>query len=204
MTDERFFEHSLFQTREIFGPPPRRFGFWRYFFGIWIRIPPWLPITDKLFHFWLHQRRLVNEGDIVWGHLVQANTYLFTWGLNSLPGEVVFCTEPDRYVSPSELAAVARKAFRLKGTTNNSPGEQAIADHLTDELARVFGLPVPESLSPDFPCAVSTICFDRWQLPKGRIVRPFFPILVSRTEPKVAMVVPCRFWANDFRDIWRT
>ncbi|MBC8139122.1 MAG: hypothetical protein H8F28_24885 [Fibrella sp.] len=203
MSDEVYFEQVLQDAQTRFGDAPRRFGFWRYFFGVWMRVPAWLPITDGLFQIWLHQRRLINDGDVVWGCLVQANQAMFRWGLESLPGDVIYCSEPGRYVSPGELAAVAHRAYALKGEIAGSPGEQAVADHLANELERVFGLVVPRSLSPRFDCALSTLCFDRWHLPGMHLARSFFPLIVSRTDPKVVMVLPSCFWSDSFRKEWK-
>lgn len=198
-----FCRKAMNRCRENFGSAPRRFGFWEYFFGIWTSPPSWLSPEDGLSHYWKHQRRLLETGEIVWGQVVQANIVLLQSGSSDAPGDVIYCTDRQREILPSELKEIAARVGMLKKGQRDNPAEDFIGSHLANERTRLFGVVIPESISPELPCALSTIYFNRSHLPTSRLTLTFFPMVVREEEPRIATVLPLRYWPEELKLLWK-
>jgi hypothetical protein len=103
---------------------------------------------------------------------------------------------------PVHLIKVAKRLSSLKGTQPTHPELLRIADYLTDEMIRVFGLEVPRTLSPELPCKISTTYFVRKHLPKRRLCHPLIPMVVNPVAPFVALPLPSRYWPTSFIEWW--
>lgn len=193
----------LEECRRKFGPPPRNFSFWEWNGYLKAGKPIWCDTSDDLLQFFQGQRKLMEGGGVLWGHLIQANRLMFSPGMFSCPGEVVYCLDRGAPNVLPELSTVARDIGSLKGTRPSDPALNTIANYLTDERIRVFGLDVPEILSPDIRCAISTVFFTRKHLPDGVLRNPFFPIVVSPQRPRLAAVVPSRYWPQQLIGSWK-
>ena len=188
--------------RQKLGPVPRRFSLWARWTYLPVQKPLWCNGQEPLKYFFAGQKKLLEEGRVVWGHLIQANGLLFKPGPHNCPGEVVYCVDTRQHLGPEDLAPIASSLYALKGVRCPSSDLQVISDYLANERQRVFGLEVPAAISPSAPCAISTVFFDRQHLP-GRMLRStYFPILISPSRPRIAMVVPSRFWPEAMRVIW--
>jgi hypothetical protein len=198
----------LRQCRSNFCEPPRQFGWWEMNTYLKISKPGWVKEDyfgeDKLLLFFSGQKQLLTQGMIVWGHLIQANQVLYDRGFRNAPGEVVYCRQRNVYPDIDELAEVSDRIAALKNTLPKDPELKVIADYLTDEMVRVFGLSVPHSLSPNLNCAISTVMFSRKHLPNRRLSQSFFPLIISLEEPHVAMLLPSRYWPDELVQIWNS
>lgn len=187
-----------------FGEPPRAVSLWDRLSYFRVPKPDWLWLnpTDKLVIHFKNLNTLFSEGIVVWGHIIQANSLMFEDGPQDCPGELVYSIDdPDR-VDPEYLQGVARQLFRLKGTEPEDPDLQPIANYLTDEMIRVFGLPVPSSISPSIRCRISTTYFVRKHLPKRRLCSSLLPVVVNRRDPHTATVLPERYWPPELVEWW--
>ena len=158
-----------------------------------ITAPYWLG-SDPLVKLFQSYPSLLAQGRLVWAHMVQANMGIFDSGDSGLPGEVVY--DPQGILSPQELAPIAQTLFGLRrreAELDASDPEHAqvlaIAKHLNAETTRAFGMAVPRQLSVE-PLQLSTVFFERKHLPDGKLVLPYFPILISDKHPGCAMVLP--------------
>jgi hypothetical protein len=98
---------------------------------------------------------------------------------------------------------MAQTLFSLKGTQPADPSERAVADHLTNEMTRAFGLPVPAHLSAPHRCQLSTVFFARKHLPERKLSGSAVPLLVSPDGDGTVMVVPARYWPKRLVREWR-
>jgi hypothetical protein len=187
-----------------FGQPPRAVSLWdrlSYFHvpkPIWLRLNP----ADKLTTHFKNLNTLYSEGIVVWGHIIQANVLMYEEGRHNCPGELVYSINDPNRVDPEYLRGVAQELFRLKGTEPSNPELQTIANYLTDEMIRVFGLPVPSSISQSNRCAISTTYFFRKHLPKRRLCKRLLPVVVNRQKPHTATVLPERYWPLELVEWW--
>jgi len=184
------------------GTGPRRFPFWQRWGYLRPRKPRWAYMDDDIRPFYSRYHEALRGGRVTWGATVQVNPRLFEPGSQNHPGEVVFATDLGMGVDLIELRRVASRLVALKAAERPDRGSAMIAAYLDGELPRVFGLPVPERVSPRMPCAVSTVMFNRAHLPNGVLSQSAFPVLVTPGPHQVAVVLPSRFWPDRFRSFW--
>lgn len=183
---------------------PREWRWWDRWTYLRVPKPLWLRLdpSDHMTTYFRHAEKTLGEGVVVWGHVVQANRYLFESTHFNCPGEVVYCLDTLMRPHPDYLSEVANRLYSLKGTHQTDPDLAYISNYLANERIRVFGVPVPPSISPSFQCRISTTLFVRKHLPKRRLCSSLLPLLVSQTEPHVAIPLPARYWPSAFRDWW--
>ncbi|MGB7325217.1 MAG: hypothetical protein WBD31_10130, partial [Rubripirellula sp.] len=142
----------LRQCQQKLGNAPRRFADKEVQEYLRVRRGCLLPLlfNDKLNQLLRPKQQLdiFANGVVVWGHIIQANSRLFTPGDDDLPGEFVFSMDTSGRVGPEYLASVAEQLGSLKGSKPTHPDLLPIARYLTDEYIRVFGWAVPKPLSP--------------------------------------------------------
>jgi hypothetical protein len=202
------YQEAISQCAYNFGSSPRRISlldrltYWRVIRPQWMQLLPNDPL-EKLF---LNLTRLRRDGVVVWGHIIQANSLLFSSGSVNCPAEMVYSLEDGTRADPSYLSSVAADLFSLKNTKPNQPEFAPIADYLTNERTRWFGKPVPSSISPRRPCRISTIYVVRKHLPGPSrcLERPLMPIIVHPKPPYVALVLPSRYWPDDLLEWWQS
>lgn len=193
----------LNECKQRFGKAPRKFNrqqkrHLKVTFGLLTRL---LSSSDKLCQPLSAQTSLFRDGVIVWGHLIQANSQLFQPGDRDLPGEMVYSLRSPN-ISPDDLAQVASQLGALKGTQPSSPSLAPIANYLTDEYIRVFGLSVPQSVSAN-PCLISTVYFVRHHLPDTMLSDNVLPLVVMPRQPHFAFVLPALFWPEMLLRHWQ-
>lgn len=179
----------LHKCIENFGIAPRRFSRWDRLAYLHLTKPLWLRLNpfEELRTLFRNQRTLLADGTVVWGYIIQANCLLYEAGNDNCPGEIVYSLDKDNGVDHVYLAQVASELYSLKGTRPSDPELLRIAEYLTDETIRVFGLAVPASISLARHLQISTTLFVRSHLPKRRICAQLLPVVVNPDKPYVAM-----------------
>ena len=197
------FEQVLDECRSNIGRAPRKVSFWKYHTYLFTQGPKWAA-TDPLLYYFQNQKLLLEQGTVVWGHIVQANTLMYKAGPLNCPGDIVYCADPKLVVDVRQLSDVARQLFKLKGEAKSDSQESWISEYLANERKRVFGLPVPSTISPSMPCAISTVFFNRKHLPTGVLTKSLMPLLVMEQEPQIAMVLPSDYWPESMHRHWNS
>lgn len=192
----------LEECKRKFGAAPRQFPFLDGLLYLRSGKPAWCTHKDKLSLFFEGQSRLYAEGRVVWGHIIQVNRMLFSPGPYNSGGEVVYCLDHNRQGVLQALGGIGPALFALKGKPQSSPELATISEYLYNEHIRVFGLEVPRLISGDLPCAISSVFFNRKHLPNRVLSKPCFPIVVSKQNPRLAAVVPSRYWPASMLDWW--
>ncbi|MEZ6049335.1 MAG: hypothetical protein R3C11_27905 [Planctomycetaceae bacterium] len=161
--------------------------------------------ADKINIIFDEHKRLFKEGVIVWGHIIQANAHLFDSNDDhDCPAETVYSLSSNESANPEDLERIAHKLFSLKGRRPVRDDLRMIANYLTNESIRVFGFPVPADLAKRRNCRISTIMVFRKHLPVPFLNNTFFPLLVSPSNPYVAMILPSRYWTSPILSLWTT
>lgn len=184
------------------GPPPRRFGWFARFGYLSVPRPSWAHDDQLRVVIDGFRDDILKHGKVVWGRLVQANMVLFKSGPQNAPAEVVYFPAEEPNDLLERLDVIASSLFTLKGTSGNPTQAQAIADHLTAEITRAFGLSVPANISGGKECEISTIYVTRKHLPEGRLVTPFFPLVITPNRPRRVAILPSRYWADGLVRLW--
>lgn len=190
---------------ENFGAAPRRFSWWDRLTYLPIPKPRWLRErpTDGLRILFQNAGRSFSEGVVVWGHIVQANRLMFSAGNDDCPGELVYSIDDSHRIQGEDLQEVAGALGRLKGQTTADGDLLPISRYLADGQIRVFGLPVPRTISPTFRCQISTTFLVRKHLPGRRLCKPLLPVVVNPGKPHVAMPLPAKYWPDELSHWWK-
>ncbi|MBT3201534.1 MAG: hypothetical protein HN350_16655 [Phycisphaerales bacterium] len=190
-------------ARENFGAPGQRsFSWLDKLFYLNIKKPFWCTQGDDLFAMFREKWQVLNDGIVVWAHIVQANTLLFERGMANCPASVIFTPTPDSVVDPDELGPIARSLFELKNTSPDAPKLAEFADNLTDEMVRTFGLPVPEQISAIPNLFEATTFVTRKHLPNRILSASFFPLVVRSSPPYYNFPLPSRYWPKPLIAFW--
>jgi hypothetical protein len=169
---------------------------------LYLRVsPPGWCRTDDLMAAFRDRGKLLHEGQIVPAVLVQANAALFERGADDAPANVIYTTDSDAEQPVARMLEVARKIFSLKDTKPEDADEARFARMVSYELGRDFRVTVPEGLSGGLDLTYTTVMVHRRHLPEGRLAVPYFP-LVIHPESRAAMILPARYWPDDFIDEW--
>lgn len=198
------FREMIAECANNFGTAPRSISLWDNLTYWRVVRPEWLyqNPNDQLETLFLNLSKLKRNGQVVWGHFIQANNQLFSPGKWDCPGEVVYSLhDPD--IGLEELSEIAAGLGALKHTEPADPERLVIADYLTNEWTRVYGLPVPTSISPKFRCQISTTYVVRKHLPKPDrcLQQRFLPMIVHPTT-HVALPLPSRYWPKALIEWW--
>ena len=169
---------------------------------LYLRVsPPRWCKKDDLIAVFKDREKLLTEGRIVLAVLVQANARLFERGVADHPANVLYTTEPDAGSHVADMLTVAHRIFSLKNTKPEDPDESRFARMVSYELGRDFRVTVPERLSGGLDLTYTTIMAHRKHLPEGRLMAPYFP-LVIHDETRAAMILPARYWPEEFLEGW--
>lgn len=167
-----------------------------------IRAPKWCRASkDDLLLIYRDQNKLLFEGHIVLGMLVQAHGGLFKKGFADAPANVIYTTETGLDNPLGRLWEIAQKLFSLKGTKPEDDDERKFAGMVSYEYARDFRVTVPESLAHGLDVTYTTIMVHRKHLPEGYLSNVFFPLLVHQ-ESRAAMILPARYWSEQMLSAW--
>lgn len=169
---------------------------------LYLRVsPPGWCRKDDLMAVFRDRGKLLREGHVVPAVLVQANALLFERGADDAPANVIYTTDADAEQPVAHMLEVARKLFSLKNTKPEDADEARFARMVSYELGRDFRVTVPERLSGGLDLTYTTIMVHRRHLPAGRLAAPYFP-LVIHPESRAALILPARYWPDDFLEEW--
>lgn len=203
MSEKYSSQTDLAECRQKYGnSEERKFSIYDRLFYLNIRKPSWCDSTDELEALFRNKWDLLENGNIVWGCIVQANVLLFEKGNNNCPASVVFSPNPATMIDLDTLAAAAKSIYSLKNTIPDDPKLKKIANTLTNELTRTFGVKVPKELCSKYDLYESTCFISRKHLPNKVLSRKLFPILVSNKQPYYCIPLPSRFWPDSLKDNW--
>ena len=190
----------LDDVRSKFGAPPRHLNFltrWR----LRAPRPTWIRPDDELIEILHWQNELLNEGEIVWGALVQANGALFQQGDHDLPALTVYAEDQSFDNRPGRLLNIAERLGGLKGTTPADPLEREYAEMITNEMERALDWMAPPTLTDGKAVRSSGFIVFRQHLPDKILRGRFFPLLVH-PETAAVMIVPNKYWPDELVQIW--
>lgn len=193
-------EKAITGLRESFAPVQKRLNA-NMLKSICAVAPRWMKEDDGLYEILRQQTRLLTEGSIVWGTLIQANSQMFEPGNTDCPGLMVYSTDPYFDAHPRELLVTGRKIFSIKGTQPTDPALKAVADLVTDEMDRSMGFKLPAVFSDKQLSAAAFMVF-RNHIPRGVLSCGMFPVL-THPSTQALMIVPFEFWTMDMIMIWK-
>jgi hypothetical protein len=158
---------------------------------------------DKLRTVLRDQHLLRDHGRVVWGFLVQANQVLFDpANRQTLPANVIYCTDPNGDDQVPLFRSVARGLFGLKGTSPRDAELTRFSAAITNELARTMRLPLPRSVCGGMAAYFTTCLIQPSHLPGGHIASGVFPLVICPERTEAVMILPARYWSKELREVW--
>ncbi len=142
----------------------------------------------------MFQKRILKEGKVAIGALVQANSLLFEKGKSNHPADFIYSTDPFFLEYPGDLEGLAHILFQTKGTSGYNPSIQKLADLLADEMERNYCYKLPRDLLEGKEVYFTTVVVDRNHLPKKKIEGRLMPMLVLPGEEPDAIILPYWHW----------
>lgn len=140
----------------------------------------------------LYQFEVVDEGKMVYGTLVEANSELFKKAKSGIeedgimPGVAVFSLDEYYEEHPDELRGIADALFADK--RNNS---------LRSDFKYVFNEKVPKRLTGGRTVYMSTLAFYRKFLPVGFLTGWLFPVFALPEKYDSLILVDCKYWTDN-------
>ncbi|MEB3754669.1 hypothetical protein [Acinetobacter sp. MD2(2019)] len=162
--------------------------------------PSWMTADDPLIELYRQQSLLLNEGQIVWAAIVQANNLLFSEGNMDHPAQLVYSQTQDFDDNPEYLSEVAAQIYALKNTIPDQMELHALAEMVTNEHERGVNWHVPELLS-NTPIRSTTFIMIRAHSPNRQLSSQQIPILIHPST-SMCMMVPAKFWPDEFKQHW--
>jgi len=187
-------------TRDLLGPAPRTFPR-ETRRDIAFARPPWLEANDPLSDAVRKFDRLLSEGSLTWGCVVQANNILWQPGHQAAPAVIVHGLDPDIDPLPSILEIVAQRVASIREQQPVDPGWSQIARVISNDLSRETRVPLPRSLAMGLSLGLSTVLVVPDHLPKPRLAAPILPVLLHPSLTPV-IVLPALLWGDDLEQAW--
>lgn len=165
--------------------------------------PAWLRGADPLYGAYVHGERLLRNGEVVWGHVVQANTLLFSPASgHDCPAAVLHAEDASCDHALHRLSRAAHEAYELKEKRPVAAGYKEVGAYLADEHTRGSKMPVPPGIARGRRLVITDVLIHRAALPLPYLASTFFPVLVAPDIPTV-ILLPAPLWADDLVEAWR-
>ena len=145
---------------------------------------------------------LYETGVLQWGAFLQAHEDILQPGPCDRLGAIVVSLDQSGRVTPKLMVGVARQLMSTVGTKPKDPNLRAIANYLTRQMSKACGLKVPQEVSQNVPCMLSTTILRRDHLPGRILMKQFFPVVTSPKSPHHAMLLPEKFWPEEMQQWW--
>ena len=194
----------LSETERKLGPSPRHLDLAERLFLLgctWVG-RKFRRAGDELYLVYESRKRLLREGNVALGFIVQANQELFSPGEYDLPAQVVYCSDRTIPDLLETLAECAQRIFALKHTEPEQAEERKFADMITDEYGREMRVSVPKAIAEIEDVTLTSLMVFRKDLPHEYLTNSFFPMLTHPDTPAV-IIVPSKFWPNEILQAWK-
>jgi hypothetical protein len=190
------FYGELVQMRENYQRNPLK--------DIRLSYPAWMTRRDPMFEIYEKKAALLQQGQIVYACIVQANSLLFhTFPLKDCPGQVLYSADPYLAEHPEFLYDASQRIFSYKGRNRLAVPEEwrEVARVITNEYdhsdftfsVKLDGIPVEYHMIP-------TMIY-RKLLPKGKLCGNLLPVFTMPGCKQVVILLK-RYWTKAFKDAW--
>ena len=144
-----------------------------------------------------------DQGVVVWGHIIQANTDLFDpKNYDNLPAGAIYSCDPYYDSRLDQLAEIAGILFATKGKRGVSPELRKLSRIISDERTMRMKISVPESLTDGRKVYYTSIMVHRKQLPVPFLVCSAFPLIVAPKHTTATMILPSQYWSEEMEEYW--
>ena len=164
--------------------------------------PSWMKENDELFKLYANLDRLLEEGCVQLGCIVQANTMLFEYSFFKpvlhidCPATIIYTSDQYYCDNHDELEELASNIFQLRDCDYMTKEEQELVDILNNEKQRAFNVEIPHSLTGGRDVKLTTIVVHRKHLEEKKLCQSIYPVLTIDCEQCEAMILPQRYYVE--------
>jgi len=160
--------------------------------------PFWLG-DDPLKQIYENLNILYQSGKVVYAFLVQANEILFKrFPPFNCPANIIFSLDEFYKSNPMELQNISQELYSYKNEGDTPPEIKQITDSITDEMNRLFNIPIPLDITENKQVYFTTIMVHRNHLPKGKLISSLFPVVCDLNSTNTSIILPKKYWTKDF------
>lgn len=196
MMESNFYRDELYLMRNNYKNNPLQ--------DLKLSRPEWLDSQDPMFEIYSKKSILLQQGEITYASIVQANEILFRrFPPLDCPAQIVYSTNSYITENPEVLFKIAWKIYNYKGQPENEiPNEwREVARVITDEYDRTnftFSMELGDQ-SAEYHM-IPTMIY-RKLLPKRKLCGNLLPILTV-PESKQIIILPKHYWTKKFIEAW--
>ena len=196
MLESSFYREELLRMRENYDNNPLD--------DMQLNCPKWIDSRNPMSEIYSKKWKLLQQGEIVYAYLVQANDLLFKrFPPIDCPAQIVYSTDPYFSENPEVLYDIAWKIYSYKGQTLDTVPEEwrDVARVITDEHDSsdfAFSLCLD---SQSFEYRMIPTMIHRKLLPKRKLCGNILPVLAV-PECKQVFVLPKQYWTERFTKAW--
>lgn len=166
--------------------------------------PLWLESNDPMFEIYSKKFLLLQQGNITYAHIVQANTILFQrLPPFDCPAHIIYSVNKDIAENPEMLFDIATELYSYKGKPENEIPDKwkNVARVITDEYDRsdfTFNIESGENAAEYHLLPIMVF---RKLLPRRRLCGNLIPILFA-PDCKQVLILPQKYWSKNFTRLW--
>ncbi|MCB9934919.1 MAG: hypothetical protein H6840_04420 [Planctomycetes bacterium] len=203
MSDQGIFSLMLAEARHNFRAAPRKFTA-DEMNDLRVRPPAWMQgdRNDRIWEQYRSMKAIMENGQVVWGFLIQANQVLFQEDSEDAPAAWLYSTDSWFEEDVDGLAEIAHGLFETKGQQTGDPEVQRFADMLHDEHERQLRLPIPKSMTGGRPATYTCGMVVRSHLPVPFLADSLFPLVIAPRYSEATWILPSRFWPEPMLTEW--
>lgn len=190
------FYKELLQMRENYKSNPLN--------DIKLNRPEWLDSEDPMSEIYENKSLLLQKGEVIYAHIVQANTILFKrFPPFDCPAQIVYSLDPYFMEQPDVLQDIAWKIYSYKEQDIDLvPDEwKETARVITDEYDRTDFTFLFNLNEKSVKCHMIPTMIYRKLLPKRKLCGSLLPVL-ALPESKQVLILPKEYWTNTFTKAW--
>ena len=158
---------------------------------------------DPMLKILAEQHLLRDRGDLVWGHLVQANSMIFDpANTYTLPANVIYSLDSHFDGRVLHLGQIAHGLFGQKGSVPADRELREFVRVITDERERILRRQLPLTYCGGHSVYFTSCFIQPSHLPRKCLTGSSFPLLVNFAETEAVMILPYQFWPDAYTRQW--
>lgn len=177
--------------------------------------PGWV-INDPINRIYTDMPILLEQGEVYYAALVQANMVLFQKRPHiDCPGAVLYSTDDTLNENPYLLQRLAHYLYSFKNTDNAPDSIKRLVESITDEYERLFNVPIfmnkldifdtcPVDLYENDTAFYTIVMFFRDYLPGGILHSGILPIVAAPDKTDIAIILPKKYWSRALLKLYRS
>lgn len=191
-----FYKDELTQMKDNYNKNPLN--------DIKLPCPKWLDSNDPMFEIYSKKSLLLQQGNIAFAHIVQANTILFQrFPPFNCPAHIIYSVNKAVTENPEILFDIATELYSYKGKPENEIPDKwkNVAKVIKDEYDRsdfTFNIEAYETTAEYHMLPIMVF---RKLLPGRRLCGNLIPILFA-PDCKQVLILPKKYWSKNFTKLW--